>query len=1048
MATIPSTLPAYAELQTFSHHSFLRGASSPEQLIERASKLDYQALAITDECSVAGVVKAHVAAKEFGTHLIIGSQMLVTPDDGSPPFNIIILVMNKEGYGNLCELITVGRMRTEKGSYLIRPSDIAAPQGELVHLRGMQDCQLILAPAYCVDADTLARQAAWLVHTAPGRARIALTLHCRSRDKLHRQIVETVAQEYSLPVMATGDVCMHVRSAKPVQDTMSAIRHRMPIAKCGYRLASNAEAHLRSRLRLANLYSADALQETIRVANLCSFRLDELRYEYPVEAVPDGQTPTSYLRDETYIGAAWRFPHGIPSNVQEQIEHELEMISDLSYEPYFLSVYDIVRFARRQRILCQGRGSAANSTVCYCLGITEVDPARGTLLFERFISRERNEPPDIDVDFEHQRREEVIQYIYQKYGRLRAALTAVSISYRPKSILRDVGKALGVDESIIDQVAKARFGWGERAKLEQRMVDCGIDPNSPTAKKWADIAERMLAFPRHLSQHPGGFVIARGKLSRLVPIENASMEDRSVIQWDKDDIDAVGLLKIDILALGMLSALQRTFDLVSEQRGERFELSDVPPEDPATYDMISAGDTVGVFQIESRAQMSMLPRMRPRTFYDLVIEIAIIRPGPIEGGMIQPYIRRRTGEEPVSYPSPEMEAVLSRTLGVPIFQEQVMQIAMVAAGFSAGQADQLRRAMAAWKRKGNLEQFENKLMAGMAERGYTEEFAKAIVAQIRGFASYGFPESHSASFALLAYASSWLRCHEHAAFLAALLNSQPMGFYPPPQLVQDAKRRGVEVLPVDVTISDWDAALEPQPHNKQVVRLGMNLVNGLEQDAAWRIEEARAVKPFESVADLALRAHLNRRALNALSAANALQSLAGNRRQAAWVAAASVPDKDILRNAPVAEDDIALAAPSEAESTIEDYQSIGLTLGPHPLTFLRDRLKAKKFLTADQLNAEGDAAIVRGCGIVTVRQQPSTAKGVVFLTLEDETGQINVIVWSDLVDKYRKEVYKSQLLAVYGQWQNQKGVRHLVSKMLVDFTHLLGDLETHSRNFC
>ena len=783
MASAPSTLPAYAELQTFSHHSFLRGASSPEQLIERAAKLDYQALAITDECSVAGVVKAHLAAKELGMPLIIGSQLTITPDDGSAPFTLIMLVMNKKGYGDLCELITLGRMRAEKGSYLIHPNDIAAPQGDLAHLRGMQDCQLILAPAYCIEPDVLARQAAWLVHTAPGRARIALTLHCRSRDKVHRQLVESIGREFSLPVVATGDVCMHVRSCKPVQDTMSAIRHRMPISKCGYRIASNAEAHLRSRLRLGNLYSTDALQETTRVANQCTFSLDELRYEYPVEAVPEGETPTSYLRKETYVGAAWRFPQGIPANVQEQIEYELQMIEDLAYEPYFLSVYDIVRFARQQRILCQGRGSAANSTVCYCLGITEVDPARGTLLFERFISRERNEPPDIDVDFEHQRREEVIQYIYQKYGRQRAALTAVCISYRPKSILRDVGKALGVDESVVDQVAKARFDWGERAKLEQRMIDCGFDPNSSIAKKWADIAERMLAFPRHLSQHPGGFVIARDKLSRLVPIENATMENRSVIQWDKDDIDAVGLLKIDVLALGMLSCLQRTFDLISEQRGERFELCDVPPEDPVTYDMISAGDTTGVFQIESRAQMSMLPRMKPRTFYDLVIEVAIIRPGPIEGGMIQPYIRRRTGEELVTYPSPEMEAVLSRTLGVPIFQEQVMQIAMVAAGFSAGQADQLRRAMAAWKRKGNLEQFEDRLMAGMAERGYTEEFARSIVAQIRGFASYGFPESHSASFALLAYASSWLRCHEHAAFLAALLNSQPMGFYGPPQLV-------------------------------------------------------------------------------------------------------------------------------------------------------------------------------------------------------------------------------------------------------------------------
>jgi error-prone DNA polymerase len=849
-------------------------------------------------------------------------------------------------------------------------------------------------------------------------------------------------------MVATGDVCMHVRSYKPVQDTMTAIRHGIPVANCGYRLASNAERHLRARLRLGNLYSAEALQETVRVADLCKFSLDELRYEYPIEFVPDGDTPSSYLRREAYIGANWRFPAGIPATVQQQLEYELQMIADLQYEPYFLSVYDIVKFARQQRILCQGRGSAANSTVCYCLGITEVDPARGTLLFERFISKERNEPPDIDVDFEHQRREEVIQYIYQKYGRLRAALTGVVISYHPRSVLRDVGKALGVDESIVDKVAKARHSWGDRSNLEQRMVDCGIDPGSSIASKWSEISDKLMRFPRHMSQHPGGFVISRGKLSRLVPIENAAMENRSVVQWDKDDLDAVGLLKIDVLALGMLSCIRRTLDLISEQRGERFELGDIPPDDSKTYDMICEADTIGVFQIESRAQMSMLPRMKPRTYYDLVIEVAIIRPGPIQGGMIQPYLRRREGKDRVTYPSEAMEAVLSRTLGIPIFQEQVMQIAMVAAGFSAGEADRLRRAMAAWKKRGNLQQFEEKLMTGMAEKGYTEEFALSIVAQIKGFAEYGFPESHAASFALLAYASSWLHCHEPAAFLAALLNSQPMGFYRPSQLIQDAQRHGVEVLPIDVSVSNWDCALEPHLGNKEVVRLGLNQIGGLDSESAWRIEEARAIKPFANVGDLARRAQLDRKALNVLSSANALKSLAGNRRQAAWEAAASVPDRDILRPTTVAEEKIELPAPSECESITADYRSLGFSLERHPLTFLRDRLKARRFLTAEQLNAGGDGMIARACGLVTVRQRPMTAKGTVFLTIEDETGPINVIVWPAMVERYRREVYQSALLAVYGQWQNKSNVRHLVSMMLVDMSHLLGQLETSSRDFC
>lgn len=1048
--TIPDSnlaaLPGYAELQCFSHYSFLRGASSPEQLVTRAAQLGYHALAITDECSVAGVIKAHIAAKAVGLKLIIGSQMVVTPEDGSPPFNLLVLAANREGYGNLCELITVARRRAKKGEYLVRPRDISTPPADLPGLKGMQHCQLILLPRYGAALDEVELQGAWLLQCAPGRARIAMSLHFRSKDEKHKAVVEAVAQMFDLPIVATGDVAMHVRSFKPIQDTMTAIRFKTPISECGYLLASNAEQHLRSKLRLANLFTQEALRESVRVADLCTFSIDDLKYEYPQEMVPEGETATSYLRKEAYVGAHWRYPDGVPPNVQDLLERELALIAEMEYENYFLSVYDIVRFARANKILCQGRGSAANSAVCFCLGVTEVDPVRGTLLFERFISKERNEPPDIDIDFEHQRREEVIQYLYKKYGRTRASLTAVVISYRPKSVLRDVGTALGVDLSIVDKVAKAGHSWGGRTELRERMISCGLNPESDIAEKWSYLAEQMMNFPRHMSQHPGGFVLSRSKLSRTVPVENAAMEDRTIVQWDKDDLDAVGLLKIDILALGMLTAIRRTLELISQQRGEPFELKDIPAEDGATYEMISRADTVGVFQIESRAQMAMLPRMRPRTFYDLVIEVAVIRPGPIQGGMIQPFLRRREGLDPVTYPSPEIESVLSRTLGIPIFQEQVMQIAMVSAGFTAGEADQLRRAMAAWKRKGGLEQFEAKLLSGMAERGYTPEFAASIVGQIKGFAEYGFPESHAASFALLAYASSWLKCHEPEAFLTGLLNSLPMGFYSGSQLVQDARRHKVEVRPVDVRMSGWEAALEPSG-SRQAVRLGFNMIRGMEREAGWRIEEARAVKAFTSVHDLALRSDLKAEHLKVLASANALEALSGNRRQAMWTASGSAPDKGLLRSAEIEELPLQLDAPSEAENIVADYRHLGLTLGRHPLTFLRQRLHAMRFMTSEVLDLYDDGRLARGCGLVTVRQRPATASGVVFLTVEDETGNVNVIVWPSLVEQQRREVMGARLLGIYGQWQSASGVKHLIAKRLVDLTHLLGELDTRSRNF-
>jgi error-prone DNA polymerase len=1052
-----SILPAYAELFCFSNFTFLHGASRGEELVSRATKLGYAGLAITDECSLAGIVRAHVQAKEENLPLIVGSYFKLVNADRSPAFGLILLAQNRDGYGNLSELISMARMRAGKGSYVLTPQDIARPEKGYKHLRGMPDCLAILVPDFPAKEGTLAAQLEWMSATFPARAWVGLTLHQRAMDDIHRGIVEHLAQRYRVPVVATGNVVMHVRSRKPLQDTMTAIRVGRPVAECGFDLAPNAEQHLRSRLRLSNLYPAHTLAETLNVLERCTFSLDELRYEYPDELVPPGYTHEAYLRQETYIGAHRRYPNGIPHAVQVQIEHELTLIAELKFEAYFLTVYDIVRFARSQDILCQGRGSAANSAVCFCLGVTEVDPARGNLLFERFISKERaaaGDYPDVDTDFEHQRREEVIQYIYQKYGRDRAAIAAAVSTYRPRGALRETGKALGIDPQIVDMVAKNHHWFDSSNDLLARFEESGLDPTNPMIVAWASLAGQILNFPRHLSQHSGGFVISSGKLTRLVPVENAAMNGRTAIQWDKDDLEALGLLKVDILALGMLSAIRRTLDLVSEQRGERFEMQDIPAEDKATYDMISRADTVGVFQIESRAQMSMLPRLKPKTFYDLVIEVALVRPGPIQGGAVHPYLRRRQGLEPVTYPSPELETALGRTLGVPIFQEQVMQVAILAAGFTAGEADQLRRAMAAWKRKGGLEKYYDRLINGMTARGYEREFADGIFEQIKGFGDYGFPESHAASFALLVYVSSWLKCHEPEAFLAAMLNSQPMGFYSPSQLVQDARRHGVRVKPVDVTISGWDSVLEPDVEYKSdaerkrpAVRLGLSLLKGMRDGAAERIETARAVRPFTSVSDLARRAQLDRHDLQVLAGANALASLAGNRREALWESAAAVPDKDLLAGARIDDATPVLGAPTEVEDMVQDYRSTGLTLGRHPLAMLRPLLTEQRLMSAETLKGYRNGRLARGCGLVVGRQRPGTASGVLFMTLEDESGIVNVIVWPSVLEQFRKEALGARLLAVYGTWQSEGEVRHLIAQRLVDVTHLLGDLVTESRDF-
>lgn len=1044
-----SLLPPYAELHCLSNFTFLRGASHPAELVERAFKLGYTSLAITDECSFAGVVRAHVEAQKYELHLILGTEVTLACG-----LKLVLLATNREGYGNLSEWITLGRCRAPKGSYELHRADIAGASRENAHLQNMPDCLALFVPNRTAANDVLAEQAAWVAATFPNRAWIAVELLQRGDDDLWLEKLTDLSCACHLPLVAAGDVHMHVRSRKPLQDTLAAIRLGKPLAECGLELQPNAEQHLRQRMRLAKIYPAELLEQTLIIARRCQFSLKELQYQYPEEIVPTGKSLSEYLRELTYQGAVERFKREIPAAIRKKIEHELALIAELSYEPYFLTVYDIVRFARSQNILCQGRGSAANSMICYCLGITAIGPDQAkSLLFERFISKERNEPPDIDVDFEHERREEVMQYIYQKYGRHRAALTAALITYRPRSALKDVGKALGMDYEQVNRLSGSHQWWDGREIGAERLREQGLDPESPIVKKLVSLTQTLMGFPRHLSQHTGGFVIARDSLARLVPIENAAMRDRNVIQWDKDDLDAMGLLKVDVLALGMLSALRRALDFISLRRGEIFMLPDIPPEDPETYEMICKADTIGVFQIESRAQMSMLPRLRPKEFYDLVIQVAIVRPGPIQGDMVHPYLKRRENPKLVTYPGPEVKEALERTYGVPIFQEQVMQIAMLAADFTPSEADSLRRSMAAWKRKGDVHKFYQRLVDGMTNKGYKKEFADRIFRQIEGFGEYGFPESHAASFALLAYASAWIKCHEPAAFLAALLNAQPLGFYSPSQLVQDARRHQVEVRPPDIAISDWDCALEEssasagREEGQPAVRLGLRLVKGLSADAGKRIMKVRAIKAFESVDDLARRAELPQQDLQALARANALLSLAGHRRQAAWQVSGVLSAPALLRNAPVAEDGIALPSASEGQEIVADYASIGLTLNRHPLALLRDRFNAMKLSTAREMKSFGNGRLVWTTGLVTMRQRPGTANGTVFVSLEDETGITNVIIWPDLMERQRKEILNASLLAVHGVWQRKGEVAHLIAKRVVDYSALLGELMVTSRNF-
>ena len=1030
-SSVKTNTPPYAELHCLSNYSFLRGASFPEELVERASELQYAALALTDECSVAGVVRAHLAAKQHALPLIIGSEIKLANHA-----HLVLLAPSRTAYGDLCRLITQARRAAPKGEYLLTAEQFRehAPTSCLILWRPPNE------PARC-DAEAQFLQTCGL-----SQLWIGAELPLDGTQSLRRDFLSALAASTHLPISACGQVLMHTSARQAMLDTLTAIRWNTPITELGYKLSVNAGSHLHARVHLAKRYPRAWLEASVELAARCHFSLDELHYEYPRELVPQGFTPYTWLSNLTEQGMQARWPLGASDKVRKQIQHELQLVHELNYEPYFLTVYDIVRFAREQNILCQGRGSAANSAICYCLGITEVDPGRLELLFERFISRERNEPPDIDVDFEHERREEVIQYIYQRYGRHRAALAATVITYQPRSALRDVGKALGFNLDQVDRLAKAQQWWdGSNVTLGRE-----FEHNNPKIQLLVQRVQELIGFPRHLSQHVGGFVIAADDLSLLVPIENAASPERTLIQWEKRDLEALGLLKIDVLALGMLTAIRKALQLISTYQGKTITLADVPAEDPEVYRMLQKADTLGLFQIESRAQMSMLPRLRPKNYYDLVIQIAIVRPGPIQGDMVHPYLERRAGRQAVTYPSEKVRAVLQRTLGVPIFQEQVMQLAMVAAGFTAGEADELRRSMSAWKRRGGLEKFEHKLKDGMRARGYSQEFADQIFRQILGFGEYGFPESHSASFALLAYVSAWLKRYHPAAFTCALLNSQPMGFYAPAQLVQDAQRHGVEVHPVDVRYSEYYCTLDytaPVGLARPALRLGLCGVRGLSQAGALRLVAARCKTVWLDLAELQDAAQLEARDLECLAAADALQGLAGHRHNAYWEVLGTEKSLPVLGTPRFNEGAPLLSRPTEAANIVADYATVGLSLRRHPVALLRNTLAAQGVVTAEALGALHDRATVEVCGLVICRQRPGTASGVVFVTLEDETGYINLIVWAQVAKAQRQPLVQARLLRIAGHLQKQDGVLYVVARRLKDCSALLGDLLNPSRDF-
>jgi error-prone DNA polymerase len=1031
----PTAAPApvrYVELHCKTNFSFLEGASHPSELVAQAATLAYAGMAVTDRNSLAGAVRTHVAAKEARLKLVIGAE--ITLVDASP---VLLWAMNRAGYGRLCQLLTRGRRQVPKGECRLAFADVAE------HAAGLLIG--VLLPLAAQGTSDLLR---WR-EVFSDRTYAVAELHRGLFDDRRLLEWQRDASAARVPLVAAGDVHYHDAGRRYLQDVLTAIRTKTTVAELGSIRFPNSERRLRGLNEILSLYTRcpAAVTLTAEVADRCTFSLDELRYEYPEELSPKGETPSSYLVRLTWAGARERYPAGVPTKVVHLIERELAIIEELNYAAYFLTVWDLVRFARARGILCQGRGSAANSAVCYCLGVTAVDPDRIDVLFERFISKDRDEAPDIDIDFEHQRREEVIQYVYEKYGRDRSGMTAELITYRPKSAVRDVGKALGLSLDRVDALASVIGHASEGDELLLRLSEAGLDPTCRLGRQLIHLVGEILGFPRHLSQHVGGMVLTRLPLCEIVPIENASMPGRTVVQWDKDDLDALGILKVDCLALGMLSAIRRGLDLIREHTSQSLCLATIPAEDAAVYEMIQRADTVGVFQIESRAQMSMLPRLKPKHFYDLVVEVAIVRPGPIQGKMVHPYLRRRNGDERVEYPSQAVREVLEKTLGVPLFQEQAMKLVVVAAGFTPGEADRLRRAMGAWKRTGLINQFEQKLKSGMLANGYTEEFANNLFKQIEGFGSYGFPESHAASFALLVYVSAWIKCHHPAVFLASLLNSQPMGFYAPAQLVADARRHGVEVRPVDVNQSDCDCTLERRDEEGMLaVRLGWSTIKGFPVSAAEALVRERQNGPFNSYSDFVQRTGLTAAVLSRLSTADAFRSLGLTRRPALWMSLAGTPTEPLL--AGLAQDDPPpLPRLSPAQEVIHDYHSQGLSLRGHPFAPLRQALTEQKVMPIAGLESVKDKGRCRVAGIVLVRQRPGTAKGTTFITLEDETGTANLIVWAKVWERYRRVGRQARALIASGRLQRQDGVTHLIVDRLQDLTAQLPTLGPMSRDF-
>ncbi|WP_162046011.1 error-prone DNA polymerase [Vibrio taketomensis] len=1021
----------YAELFCQSNFSFLTGASHAEELILQADFLRYHSLAITDECSVAGVVRAHTAIKnhQLGVKLIIGSMFWLNQE-----CQVVLLCPNRQAYAELCRIITNARRRSDKGNYQLSEWD----------LMSIRHCLVLWLPT-AQPHDTKWGQ--WLTQHHQHRLWLGVQRHLGANDHHYLNHCQSLATELQLPITACGGVLMHTATRLPLQHTLTAIKHGGSIDSLAQHLLVNTERSLRSIDKLSKIFKPEWLAESVKIAQRCQFSLAELQYQYPSELIPNGETPMSYLRKLVAKGKRLRFPDGVPLEIEQTIEKELSLIEELNYPFYFLTIHDIVMFAKRQRILYQGRGSAANSVVCYCLEITSVDPRQISVLFERFISKERDEPPDIDVDFEHQRREEVIQYIYQKYGRERAALAATVISYRFKSALRDVGKALGIEESQLDYFIQ-NINRRDRAQgWQAQLVQLGIEPTSLKGEQFIYLVNEIIGVPRHLSQHVGGFVISAGPLYELVPVENAAMPDRTVIQWDKDDLESLALLKVDVLALGMLSAIRKCFELIERFHGERLTLAEITcrQDDANVYGMIQRADTVGVFQIESRAQMSMLPRLKPASYYDLVIQIAIVRPGPIQGDMVHPFLKRRNGEEPISYPSEEVKQVLERTMGVPIFQEQVIKLAMVAAGFSGGEADQLRRAMAAWKKNGDLVKFRTKLIEGMLSRGYQAEFAERIFDQILGFGEYGFPESHSASFAVLAYCSAWLKFYYPEAFYTALLNSLPMGFYSASQLVQDAKRHGVTILPVCVNQSLYDHQVVAM-QNGFALRLGFRQIKGLSQESTKQLIHARGNRGFSHPSQLK-HIGLNRRDIELLASANSMQAIANNRYQARWSMMDTLSDLPLFEHLEEPTSEHMIREPSNLQTLLEDYSATGLSLTQHPITLLDQAGLLGRFTRKAQLAEKRHQSLVTVVGVVTGRQSPGTAAGVTFFTLEDDTGNINVVVWQATARAQQKAYLTAKILRVKGILEREGEVTHIIAGRLEDLTETLQGLESKSRDF-